>query len=247
MDTTNNQTAPELPANFKSWGDVLRAQQEAQAALTRTNQELAELKKQQTTPKPSPSAADPLGLSTPPAATKKFSYEEFQADVLKNGGRPSVAMVTSMAAAGFDDASIANLASTVFAEVSVKMEKAAEAVGGKTELDATIEWAKNNLTEVEKTALNQVLRTPFYVAAVKDLHAKRLAAAPTDESQEPDNAEREAVSAGTGNEVVEPFTSLAEQNKAYRDPRFNTDPKYRANVQARAYAAAKLGTIKQRH
>jgi len=119
------------------------------------------------------------------------------------------------------------------------MVKAADLVGGKEELDATLAWAKENLSDAEKQAIIPQLRGAQAETILMGLHARRVAAAPAASGQ----VDTSNIAGGTlpqGNPAANlvPFRDWNEQQSAMRDPRYQTDPDYRAECEARLILGA---------
>lgn len=119
------------------------------------------------------------------------------------------------------------------------MVKAAELVGGKSELDATLAWAKANLSQSEKAAIIPLLRGPSAETVLMGMHQRRLAAAPKPDGQ----VDTSTVVGGTlpqGNPHanLKPFRDWSEQKAAMADPRYKSDPDYRATCEARLMLGA---------
>lgn len=100
-------------------------------------------------------------------------------------------------------------------------------VGGAEKLSATLEWAKDNLSEAEITAFNNVVDTADEAGlklALDGLVAKRSAA---------EGSEPKLIGGKPPANAGAVFRSTAELTAAMRDPRYNSDPAYRADVEAK--------------
>lgn len=100
-----------------------------------------------------------------------------------------------------------------------------EEYGGETQYNAMIQWASTNLSKEEQDAFNQVVNTqPLNVArlAIAGLHAKFTAA----EGREP-----RLIGGKAPKSTGEKFESTAQLVAAMSDPRYQSDPAFRAKVE----------------
>jgi hypothetical protein len=100
-----------------------------------------------------------------------------------------------------------------------------EEYGGEAQYNAMIQWAGSNLSKEEQDAFNQVVNTqPLNVArlAIAGLHARFTAA----EGREP-----RLIGGKASKSTGEKFESTAQLVAAMSDPRYQSDPAFRAKVE----------------
>ena len=100
-------------------------------------------------------------------------------------------------------------------------------VGGNANYNAMSEWASDNLSDSDLDAFNSIVETGSVEQAkmaVKGLYSQFIAAG---------GNPPELQQGGTSGSSVKPFGSAAQVTEAMRDPRYQSDPAYRANVEKR--------------
>lgn len=100
-------------------------------------------------------------------------------------------------------------------------------VGGNANYNAMSDWAADNLPQSDVDAFNSIVETGSVEQAkmaVKGLYSQFISAG----GQPPELAQ-----GGTSGSSVKPFGSAAQVTEAMRDPRYNSDPAYRENVERR--------------
>ena len=100
-------------------------------------------------------------------------------------------------------------------------------VGGNANYNAMSDWAADNLSQSDVDAFNSIVETGSVEQAkmaVKGLYSQFISAG----GQPPELAQ-----GGTSGSSVKPFGSAAQVTEAMRDPRYNSDPAYRENVERR--------------
>lgn len=111
-------------------------------------------------------------------------------------------------------------------EVAKLTETLHQAAGGKAEFDALITWGKTSLTPQEREHLDGELNGPFAAQAIELLKLRRGKQAPAGDPQLHTGASGASASLGG-------YKSLAEQQKDFADPRYQTDPAFRLMVRQR--------------
>lgn len=108
------------------------------------------------------------------------------------------------------------------------------AAGGEENFKAMTEWAAKSLTPAEIEAFNTAVQSPSpeMVAAVQGLAARFAAESSTEPT---------LVSGDKAGAVNDGFGSKAEMTAAMADPRYKTDPAYRAEVERKMVAADRAG------
>lgn len=114
--------------------------------------------------------------------------------------------------------------------VEAQINEIKQVVGGEGEYQKLIAWATTNLTDQEKASYNKVLATndlSIIKMAAQGLKARRDAVVGKDPS---------VIVGGSvagGNDGLQRYRSTAEMVAAMRDPRYENDPAYRADVERR--------------
>lgn len=107
----------------------------------------------------------------------------------------------------------------------------AEVAGGRDEFSRVLEWAGENLSDEEIEAYNSAMKAGN-VGQTKVLLRGIVAAYRTEVGEAP-----RGLTGERGSPTPEAaFTSDAAMNKAIQDPRYRTDPDYRASVERRIAA-----------
>tara|TARA_E500000178_G_C17030545_1_gene760353 strand:- start:1877 stop:2659 length:783 start_codon:yes stop_codon:yes gene_type:complete len=100
-------------------------------------------------------------------------------------------------------------------------------VGGNANYNAMAEWAADNLSETDVDAFNSIVENGSVEQAkmaVKGMYAQFLSGG---------GKAPELMQGGTSGSSVKPFNSAAQVTEAMRDPRYQTDPAFRQNVENR--------------
>lgn len=125
---------------------------------------------------------------------------------------------------GFTRGTVDTYIAGVQAQVERRNNALASTVGGVDNYNAIIKWGAGVLTEAEKVQAVKLLSGSDEAAAttyLAGLNARFVKEVGKDPSKR---------SGGGGSSASDVFASRAEQMKAMRDPRYHTDPKYRAEV-----------------
>jgi|11BtaG_2_1085332.scaffolds.fasta_scaffold06862_3 hypothetical protein len=100
-------------------------------------------------------------------------------------------------------------------------------VGGNANYSAMAEWASDNLSDSDLDGFNSIVENGSVdqaKMAVKGLYAQFISAG----GNPPELAQ-----GGTSGSSVKPYGSAAQVTEAMRDPRYSSDPAFRANVEKR--------------
>lgn len=226
----------DIPSQFG--GDVdkfIDSWKEQRAALTRTQQELAELKKA-----PAPEAAveeapasgspaeGPDSLLIPEQQEADSPAEDAWAAVTAEFVQTGTISDETRAALGVPASVVDGYLAGLQAQQKEQAAKAASAVGGPETLQSIIDWSAKNLTPEERDATNAALAGSGWEYTLLGLKARM-------EQSQPVNNEPKAgpsISSSTAPAV----SAYADQNEmlaAMRDPRYGTDPQYTDFVQNR--------------
>lgn len=116
------------------------------------------------------------------------------------------------------------------AKATIMVQEAQAAVGGAEQYDAMLTWAAANLTAGERAAFDQnVVGTPeARKLAIEALHGRFTAAVGT-------NPQLVRANSGAGGEGG--YQSRAEVTADMRDPRYKSDPAFRAKVEQKLAAS----------
>ena len=137
---------------------------------------------------------------------------------------------------GVPETLIASAAYGRQAKLKSDMDAAYDITGGQENFDATMAWAKTNLSEADKATVSEGLKGPNSLVILQGLHARYAAEQAT--SGQVNTGASGQPSLGPAAERVAPFTSAREQHAAISDPRYISDPEYRAKVDMRMQLAA---------
>lgn len=145
------------------------------------------------------------------------TYEAFKAKGVPKSVVDQFISVQSAAAGALQEQAAKNRESKVFA-----------LTGGKENYQKMVAWAKDNLSAQEIAAFDTMVSTQDDATAefaVKMLYARSVA------DSEPANRIGGSASGNPGG--ITPFSSDAEAQAAFRDPRYDKDPAFRDLVQRR--------------
>lgn len=235
MARTHLESNPQdIPAQFG--GDVdkfMDAFKEQRATLTRTQQELAEIKKAEQAPvEAAPEAAPvetPESLSIPEveAAPAQDVWASVEAEVTQSG-ELSAETRQQLADMNIPESVIEGYLGGLKATQAQAAQQAAEQVGGAENLQSIIDWASKNLSAEERSSVNAALQAPGWETTLMGLKARMDATQPV--NNEPGPGPQTVGSMPSG---VAPYSDQREMVAAIQDPRYGTDPQYTAFVQDR--------------
>lgn len=174
-------------------------------------------------------------------------YTEFSENgTLSDESRETI--TSRLEGAGFVDAdSILNqYMSGATNEVATVRAGAFEITGGQENYVAMAEWADENLSKAEVATFDEAVETPSMVnLAVRGLFAQYTAAGGTPVAADPTPATPTRVVPGPNvHSGLAPITSTFQISELTADPRFDADPGFRAEVDARIAASIKSGALK---
>lgn len=114
-------------------------------------------------------------------------------------------------------------------QADLMMKEAGDLVGGEDHLQSVLDWARDNVPEAEKDAINaQLLNPASFKRAVQHLSRDMAEATGTANMSQPISGSNAAAAA------VNPFGTMQEMSAAMMDKRFDKDKVYTAGVLARA-------------
>lgn len=260
-----------IPENFKSADDWFNSLTESRKQYTQARQEIASLKKQynsegtinpsfQEAPKTPEKPLDPVPtdikdeLSIPDKAVKEAIQAVGQAEWAKWGTELDMTGEVSLETRndirerlGVEDLIVDQLIHGRKALLKQSYDEAASVVGGNDNLKRLFKWAQESLTKEEIDSTNRALQSGAYKTILAGLNTRYLAARGIPQT----TAEREPKA--TPNRVNQPkpaaevqvFKTRSDQNAALGDPRYRTDPKFRAAVETMVVNTSRYG-FKQR-
>lgn len=208
-----------LPEKFKSPEDMAKAYAELESKLG--GQKPAE---QKATP------ADPPATPENPEAAlaeKGLKLSDFSQEFAKSG-ELSQESYEKLAKAGFEKQLVDDFIAGQQARAAQFQSDIINEVGGKERYEEMVTWAKSNLTPSEIDAYNMAVgsgNADQAKLAAMGLEAKFTRAV----GNEPQRMLGGQKSAAAG----DVFESTAQVTEAMRDPRYKSDPAYRAKVQAK--------------
>ena len=225
----------DIPPQFG--GDVdkfMEAFREQRATLTRTQQELAEMKKAE--PAPVEAAPEAAPVETPeslviPEVEEASSDSDVWADLeheFLSSGELSDSTRQQLADMNIPETVIDGYLNGIKASQAQAAQIAAEQVGGAENLQSIIDWAAQNLSAEERSSVNAALQAPGWETTLMGLQARMAAAQPL--KNEPGPGPQATGSVPTG---AVPYADKREMVVAIQDPRYGTDPQYTQFVQDR--------------
>lgn len=181
------------------------------------------------------------------AAVSEIDMESVAQEYTTNGGKLTdetrTKIVDALTKAGIKNAAgvLDSYIAGQEAAAARTMNETFETVGGEQNFRSMIDWAAKNLSPKEIDRYNKAVKDPDTASlAVRGLYAQFQAAAGKSSA-----AARRAVTsvpnAGAGLQLVRSDQQVAE---LVGDPRYNSDPGYRAEVNARIKASMDAGVLK---
>jgi len=155
--------------------------------------------------------------------------KEFQ-----EAGKFSDDSYAKLAALGIPKTMVDQYAAGVVAAQNAQRAEIYSVAGGEQNFAQIVQWAQTGLSDAEKTAYNDAVKSGN-VAAVK-LAVSGMAA----KYQQNYGRDPKLVSGRASAPGPEAFTTWAQVTKAMSDPRYDSDPAYRAEVENRIAASKTL-------
>lgn len=220
---TSDVRPANLPEKFKDVGALVAA--------------YAELEAKQSGGKPPAAVETPAAVTAAPAVSAEITAKVETAGIdlgalskeyTDNGGKLTDATIAALAAKGITQDQLATYVAGANAKAAEIVNTVTQAAGGPEALKAIYAWAGANVPEADLNAYNEIVKsgnvamTQFAFNALAARYQAATGKEPVTVSGRP------AAAAG-----VEPFTSNAQVTTAMRDPKYKTDPAYRASVAAR--------------
>ncbi len=232
----------ELPPQFG--GDVdkfMDSWKEQRAALTRAQQEVAELRGAQAPPveeaapaveAPEAEAPMPDALNIPeaPEAPTADAIWATAGQELVQGGDVSAETRAELLTRGIPAEVVDSFVAGQQAKSAQAARQAADVVGGPETLQSIIDWATNNLNDGERDTVNAALQGPGWQTTVLGLKARMESANPTAREAGPGPALTSEASTAP---AIVPYANPGEMSSAIADPRYGIEPQYTNFVQER--------------
>lgn len=225
-----------LPQEFDSVEAFVKSAQDTKAAYTKSQQELAELKKQEFQEE---QEEDPEGDPAQQAAqAANFDLAPYQEEYLANGdvspeSRDKIAeglkSVLGENARQVVDQYIDGQKNTHSNDMRLYMETA----GGEESYQAMVEWAAQAMTPEQQEAYNKQVNSgdrSTVLFAIESLKTRYEAA----NGRAPSSLLSGRAPAVSG---VKPFASSSQMIAAMQDPKYKSDPAYREEVSRRIAAS----------
>jgi hypothetical protein len=154
---------------------------------------------------------------------------------LQEKGTVDDAVVNALVQSGVPTEAIQAMAAGVLAQRKNEVQAAYDAVGGKENFTATMEWARSNLNDAERAAFAEALKGPGAIFALQGI-ASRAATAGAPSGQV--NTSEGGTIAPNPDSVIQPHRSAQDMQNAMMDPKYRLDPEYRKKVDRQVMAGA---------
>lgn len=240
-----------LAGKYKTPDELVKGYKAAESELGRLRSELAALKASTPSTPAVPAAPaapaqdaepDTLAITDPPAADPKgdpsetvVNFDEFAAEFASSGAL-SEASYEKLQAQGLSRKMVDTYIAGVQAAQKAALDTADRIAGGPEARKQVLAWAATNLTKQERDAFNATVEGAD--PAAREMVFRGLVSRWKEAGGgvEPNLIQAEGRSPDAGSNA---FANFRELSAAMKDPRYTTDPRYRAEVEARA-AISKL-------
>lgn len=233
--------AANLPPQFNGDPDKFLASfKEMRSTLTKTQQENAELKKS-SSPPPADKAIEPTkpidNLTIPNKAPEpeEHNWDVVNQELLSTGDLSAETRAMIQKKLNVPEYMVSGYVDGIKARQQQHAAAAAEVVGGVENLNATIKWAQENLSDDERKTVNDGLHTGNWKAILIDLKNRSSVMA---------NEPKSKVNTVQGHApVLKPFATSSEMVMAMRDPKYKYDSAYQDMVQQRVRLSGTLKNV----
>ncbi len=181
----------------------------------------------------------------PAESAEKFSMDTIRAEFEQNGklsDETNSKLTKALEAAGFEnpEAILDQYFQGFQAARTIEHQTVINRVGGQENYDAMRSWAKASLPQAEIDQFNKAVNTPEYrQMAIDGMFARYQAANGFAQG----GTKTVKAGANTG-PALEPIHNLHQLSQITADPRFNKDPAWRAQQEARLKASIAAGVYK---
>lgn len=179
-------------------------------------------------PKPTEKVDLDAAFKAPIQQSQSDAWRKAQAEIAAEGKVSAETREALRKAHNATDEIIDGMIAGAIAQRESIGRRLAEAAGGVEVMNQAIQFARSKMNEAEQAALRQALEGPTGTLVMQGLVAAMRSANPQPQPQHP--AEPQSimtVSPGVGSGAIQPFSSQAEMLATFRDPRYQTDPKFR--------------------
>jgi len=204
----------------------------------KTPEEMANAYKELETKQSTPPTAD---LSTTDAAktaltAQGLDFAKLSAEYTANGKLADESM-TALKAKGFSEAQVKQFIDGQNAIAEKNTNEVQSAVGGKERFDKLMEFAPNALTPAERESYNKAVETGDYGTVKLMLQGLNV------KFEKAFGKDATLASGKHPETAVDEYSGFSEYRTAIRDPRYKTEPHYRALVDAKL---ARSSFVKQK-
>jgi len=251
-----NANPEALPPQFK--GDpkkFVESYKELRKTLTKTQQELATIKKpkeqtpdaelmeslpsEETTP-----PTDQLAIPQVPQTKEQPTQEDWEAwgnELRRTGNIGQESREKIKKRFGIPDNVIDMYVDGQRQKSLAAVNEAAKLVGGNDRLKEIIEWSTQNLSDQERVIINDQLSSANWSTTLLGLQARMDKSRPNPTAKEPKRMNPNAAKIGNvAPQQTEGFANKKDMTVHIRDPRYGVDPKYTQWVQDRIRASGAL-------
>lgn len=209
-----------LPEKFKTPEDLAKAYSELE-------------KKQGQAPKPADTPAPTTDQAAQVAQKAGLDLQALSKEYQENNGKLTEASLKKLETAGLSREQVASYIAGQQALASQLGSALTEMAGGEDVMKAVLKWAETNLSKEEIAAYNSALDTNN-VAASRLAMGGVLARYQSAVGRDGQFVNTEGAPGSQSG--AQPFTSRTQITTAMRDPRYESDPAYRKEVERRVYA-----------
>lgn len=166
--------------------------------------------------------------------TKGFDYEKLQEEYSQYGDiTPETRK--ELAEKGITNEMVDSFIEGRVAIVQQQMTEIANSIGGQEQFETVVNWAKENLSNEEKQAIDAVTDPTIIRVILRDLKHRM---------EDSDGVIPQHLTGDSGKSPSNLFESMAEVQDAISDPKYAKDEAYRAKVAQKITASREAGKIK---
>jgi hypothetical protein len=170
-------------------------------------------------------------LTSTPSVSQE-SYEAWGMEMAATGSLSSDTRNEIKNSTGFTEEMIDDFVIAQKARYRENFAKAAGVVGGQDRLSKIFEWASTSLSEKEQHTVNIGLASPSYEVTLRGLSSMYDQAVTSQKAAEP-APNPNLTTRPAGESGLLPFSTRREFMAQRSDPKFNFEPKFRGEVEAR--------------
>jgi len=216
-----------LPENFNSVEDLAKSYKELQGKFSQQNQQQPKQEGESNVSADDTASPNPLELEITKAQSDQVDMAGMSEEYMANGelGTESYDKLESL---GFDRQTVDNY---IQYQINNHQAPLLEAAGGRESYDQMTQWAAQSMTQVEQDAYNKAIGSDPATAmlAVEGLKSKYTSANGSNPSY---------IDGDTGAIGGAGFESWAQVTEAMSNPKYQSDPAYRASVERKLSASS---------